>query len=140
MGLALAEAGLAAAHDDVPVGAVVVDGDGTVIGRGHNRREADQDPLGHAELMALSAAADRTGRWRLDGASLIVTLEPCPMCAGAAIGAVFGAHATTSGLHALAVLTVGTAAVFLAVTVLDPSLRRVDRAVQAEQDAQRASS
>ena len=86
MALALAEAVLAGEHDDVPVGAVVLDGDGSVLGRGHNRREVDQDPLGHAELMALRAAAEATGRWRLDDCTLVVTLEPCAMCAGAIVG------------------------------------------------------
>jgi len=102
MGLALAEAALAPAHDDVPVGAVVVDGRGTVIGRGHNRREVDGDPLGHAELMAISVAAKAAGRWRLDDCTLVVTLEPCAMCAGAAVGAriarvVFGAFDDKAG-------------------------------------------
>ncbi|WP_432791022.1 nucleoside deaminase [Brevibacterium sp. K11IcPPYGO002] len=86
MGHALAEAVLAPAHDDVPVGAVVVDGDGEIIGRGHNRREVDADPLGHAELMAISAAASARGKWRLDSCTLVVTLEPCAMCAGALVG------------------------------------------------------
>ncbi|RBP62739.1 tRNA-adenosine deaminase [Brevibacterium sanguinis] len=102
MGLALAEAELAAAHDDVPVGAVVVDATGTVIARGHNRREIDQDPLGHAELSALRSAAEATGRWRLDGCTLIVTLEPCAMCAGAAVSSrieriVYGAFDDKAG-------------------------------------------
>ncbi|KAB1948295.1 nucleoside deaminase [Brevibacterium linens] len=86
MGHALAEAVLAPAHDDVPVGAVVVDGYGEIIGRGHNRREVDADPLGHAELMAISAAASARGTWRLDSCTLVVTLEPCAMCAGALVG------------------------------------------------------
>lgn len=102
MGLALAEAALAPPHDDVPVGAVVVDGGGVVIGRGHNRREVDADPLGHAELMAISAAASAERRWRLDDCTLIVTLEPCVMCAGALIGSriarvVFGAFDDKAG-------------------------------------------
>ncbi|WP_169251495.1 nucleoside deaminase [Brevibacterium sp. 'Marine'] len=102
MGHALAEAVLAPAHDDVPVGAVVVDGDGEIIGRGHNRREVDADPLGHAELMAISAAASARGRWRLDGCTLVVTLEPCAMCAGALVGSridrvVFGAFDDKAG-------------------------------------------
>ena len=86
MGHALAEAALAPAHDDVPVGAVVIDETGEIIGRGHNRREVDSDPLGHAELMAISAAASAKGQWRLDGCTLVVTLEPCAMCAGAIVG------------------------------------------------------
>lgn len=102
MALALAEAVLAIEHDDVPVGAVVLDGDGRVIGRGHNRREIDQDPLGHAELAALHDAAEATGRWRLEGCMLVVTLEPCAMCAGAAVGAriarvVYGAFDEKAG-------------------------------------------
>ena len=102
MGHALAEAVLAPAHDDVPVGAVVVDGDGEIIGRGHNRRDVDTDPLGHAELMAISAAASARGKWRLDGCTLVVTLEPCAMCAGALVGSridrvVFGAFDDKAG-------------------------------------------
>ncbi|NJC58527.1 nucleoside deaminase [Brevibacterium marinum] len=102
MDLALAEAALAQQHDDVPVGAVVVDADGAVIGRGHNRREIDQDPLGHAELMALRSAAEAAGSWRLDGCTLVVTLEPCPMCAGALVGSriaglVYGAFDEKAG-------------------------------------------
>lgn len=68
---------------DVPVGAVIIDADGTVVGRGSNRREADQDPTAHAEIIAIRAAAARTGQWRLTGLTLVVTLEPCTMCAGA---------------------------------------------------------
>ena len=84
MALALAEARGALAHDDVPIGAVVVY-DGQVVGRGHNRREVDQDPTAHAEILALRAAATTLGRWRLAGCTLYVTLEPCAMCAGAAV-------------------------------------------------------
>jgi tRNA(adenine34) deaminase len=83
MRAALAEARAAAEHDDVPVGAVVVGPDGTQLGRGHNRREQTADPTAHAELEALRAAAHALGRWRLDGCTLVVTLEPCAMCAGA---------------------------------------------------------
>ncbi len=68
---------------DVPVGAVIIDADGAVVGRGSNRREADQDPTAHAEIIAIRAAAARTGQWRLTGLTLVVTLEPCTMCAGA---------------------------------------------------------
>ncbi len=68
---------------DVPVGAVVLDGAGTIIGRGHNQREAACDPTAHAELVALRAAGQSRGSWRLDGCTLVVTLEPCTMCAGA---------------------------------------------------------
>jgi tRNA(adenine34) deaminase len=85
MRLALDEAALALPTGDVPVGAVVVAADGTVLGRGHNVREADGDPTGHAEVRALRAAADATGEWRLGGTTLVVTLEPCTMCAGALV-------------------------------------------------------
>jgi tRNA(adenine34) deaminase len=85
MRLALGEARRALATDDVPVGAVVVDGSGEVVGRGHNRREALADPTAHAEILALRDAAARVGSWRLDGCTLVVTLEPCTMCAGALV-------------------------------------------------------
>ena len=85
MDLALDEARGATASGDVPVGAVVVDPDGAVVGVGRNRREADGDPTAHAEVLALRAAARTTGSWRLDGHTLVVTLEPCPMCAGAVV-------------------------------------------------------
>jgi tRNA(adenine34) deaminase len=85
MRLALDEARLAPAAGDVPVGAVVVDPDGAVVGRGHNAREALGDPTAHAEVVALREAAARAGSWRLDGATLVVTLEPCTMCAGALV-------------------------------------------------------
>ena len=68
---------------EVPVGAVVLDAGGEIIGRGHNRREADADPTAHAEIAAIRAAAAAAGDWRLAGCSLVVTLEPCTMCAGA---------------------------------------------------------
>jgi tRNA(adenine34) deaminase len=83
MRMALDEAVLALAGADVPVGAVVVSADGLVLARGHNRREADQDPTAHAEIIALRAAAAETGSWRLTDLTLVVTLEPCTMCAGA---------------------------------------------------------
>ncbi|WP_407345386.1 tRNA adenosine(34) deaminase TadA [Pengzhenrongella phosphoraccumulans] len=85
MGAALAQAQLALATGDVPVGAVVVGPDGAVLGRGHNAREADGDPTAHAEVLALRAAAAALGRWRLDDCTLVVTLEPCLMCAGATV-------------------------------------------------------
>jgi tRNA(adenine34) deaminase len=85
MELALEQARAAPASGDVPVGAVVVDPSGTVVGSGRNRREADGDPTAHAEILALRAAARATGSWRLDGHTLVVTLEPCPMCAGAVV-------------------------------------------------------
>lgn len=84
MRLALAEAEKALASGDVPIGAVIVKGD-EVIGRGYNRREADQDPTAHAEMIALRMAAAHVKRWRLDGATLYCTLEPCAMCAGAVV-------------------------------------------------------
>ncbi len=83
MRLALEEARAALTSYDVPVGAVVLDEDGAVIGRGRNRREADRDPTAHAEVVALRQAAQHRGRWRLDGCTILVTLEPCTMCAGA---------------------------------------------------------
>jgi tRNA(adenine34) deaminase len=81
---ALAEARRAAEIGDVPIGAVMVRG-GEVIGRGYNRREADRDPLAHAELLAIREAARRMGGWRLTECTLYCTLEPCPMCAGALV-------------------------------------------------------
>jgi tRNA(adenine34) deaminase len=87
MRLALAEAGAAALLGDVPVGAIVVDAAGDVVGRGRNRREVDADPTGHAEVVALREAARRAGTWRLHGCILFATLEPCPMCAGALVNA-----------------------------------------------------
>lgn len=87
MGLALAEARAAADREpaDVPIGAVVIAADGTVLAAAGNRREADEDPTAHAEILALRAAARATGRWNLTGATLVVTLEPCTMCAGAIV-------------------------------------------------------
>jgi tRNA(adenine34) deaminase len=85
MRAALDEARGALASGDVPIGAVVVDPDGRVIGRGHNVREAQSDPTGHAEMVALREAAAALGSWRLVGCTLVVTLEPCTMCAGAAV-------------------------------------------------------
>lgn len=85
MRLALDEARQAPATGDVPVGAVVVDADGAVVGRGRNGREAVGDPTAHAEILALREAGARLGSWRLDGCSLVVTLEPCTMCAGALV-------------------------------------------------------
>ncbi|WP_040320897.1 nucleoside deaminase [Aeromicrobium marinum] len=102
MRLALEEARAALDTGDVPVGAVVLDPAGDVIGRGRNTRERDGDPLGHAEVVALREAAERTGQWRLEGCTLVVTLEPCTMCAGALVGArvdrlVFGAWDDKAG-------------------------------------------
>jgi tRNA(adenine34) deaminase len=84
MAEALVEAQRATAHDDVPVGAVVVHRPtGEVVTRAHNERELRADPSAHAELLALRAASEVNGSWRLDAHALVVTLEPCPMCAGA---------------------------------------------------------
>jgi tRNA(adenine34) deaminase len=99
---ALSEAGLALRTADVPVGAVVVGPDGALLGAGHNAREADADPTAHAEILALRAAARRVGSWRLAGCTLVVTLEPCTMCAGALVLArvarlVFGAWDPAAG-------------------------------------------
>jgi tRNA(adenine34) deaminase len=101
MTLALDEAAEALRHDDVPVGALVLR-DGEVIARRHNERELTGDPTAHAEILALRDAAAVVGSWRLDGLTLVVTLEPCPMCAGAAVGArveriVFGAADPKAG-------------------------------------------
>ncbi|MBW3638519.1 MAG: tRNA adenosine(34) deaminase TadA [Actinobacteria bacterium] len=85
MRLALDAAALASAHGDVPVGAVVVGVAGDVLGTGHNDREGRGDPTAHAEVLALRAAAAAVGSWRLAGCTLVVTLEPCTMCAGAAV-------------------------------------------------------
>jgi tRNA(adenine34) deaminase len=99
---ALEQAQLALITSDVPVGAVVIDETGAVIGVGRNEREALGDPTAHAEVLALRAAATHRGEWRLSGCSLVVTLEPCTMCAGAAVLArvdriVFGAHDEKAG-------------------------------------------
>jgi tRNA(adenine34) deaminase len=99
---ALAEARAALATSDVPVGAVVLDSSGTVVGRGRNRREQDADPTSHAEVVALREAAAARGSWRLDGCTLVVSLEPCTMCAGAVVLArldrlVFGAFDDKAG-------------------------------------------
>ena len=82
---ALTLAGRAAQAGDVPVGAVVVSGSGELLGEGWNQRERDGDPSAHAEVVAIRAAAARLGTWRLAGCTLVVTMEPCPMCAGAAM-------------------------------------------------------
>jgi tRNA(adenine34) deaminase len=85
MRLALAEARACAMSGDIPIGAVVLDESGEVIGRGRNVRESDADPTGHAEVVALRAAGAARGEWRLGGCTLVVTLEPCTMCAGAVV-------------------------------------------------------
>jgi tRNA(adenine34) deaminase len=103
MGIALQEARAALAHDDVPVGALVVHrADGAVLARRHNERELSGDPTAHAELLAIADAAREREGWRLDDCALVVTLEPCPMCAGAALAAriplvVFGAADPKAG-------------------------------------------
>ncbi len=86
MRAALVEAAAAVRHGDVPVGAVVL-ADGELIARRHNERELQGDPTAHAEILALRDAAAARGTWRLDNTTLVVTLEPCPMCAGAALAA-----------------------------------------------------
>jgi len=99
---ALAEARAALRTGDVPIGAVVLDGDGAVVGRGRNAREATSDPTAHAEVLALRDAASTVGSWRLDRCTLVVTLEPCAMCAGALVLArvdrlIFGAFDPKAG-------------------------------------------
>ncbi len=101
MRTALLGAQRAESTGDVPVGAVVVH-EGKIIAHAHNRREADADPLAHAEILVLRAAAQKLGRWRLSGCTLYVTLEPCPMCAGAVVHSrvdrlVFAAHDPRTG-------------------------------------------
>lgn len=87
MGRALELASAAARVGDVPVGAVVLDPRGAIVGEGHNQRELTNDPTAHAEVLALRAAASGMGSWRLDDCTLVVTLEPCVMCAGAVLAA-----------------------------------------------------
>ncbi|MCR4780331.1 MAG: nucleoside deaminase [Ruminiclostridium sp.] len=105
--LAIEEARLAASLGEVPVGAVVTDASGKVIARGHNVRETENDPLGHAEVVAVRAAAAALGSRRLTDCTLYVTLEPCPMCAGAIMNAglkrlVYGAFDDNMGACASA--------------------------------------
>ncbi len=85
MRAALAEADQAYALGEVPIGAVLVDEAGEIVARGHNLRERDHDATAHAEMIAIRAACERLGRWRLSGLTLYVTIEPCPMCAGAIV-------------------------------------------------------
>jgi tRNA(adenine34) deaminase len=101
MGLALREAERALAEEEVPVGAVVV-ARGALVGKAHNQRERLRDPTAHAEILALTQAAEALGSWRLDEATMFVTLEPCPMCAGALVNArvarlVYGARDPKAG-------------------------------------------
>src|SRR6266550_5612147 len=98
---ALALAAVAGAEGEIPVGAVIADREGRIIGRGRNRRESG-DPLGHAELIAIAEAARAVGGWRLEDTTMVVTLEPCAMCAGALVNArvarlVFGAYDPKAG-------------------------------------------
>jgi tRNA(adenine34) deaminase len=88
--LALAEARLAASEGEVPIGAVIVDGEGNVVASNHNRREQNSDATAHAEMLVISAASQEQRDWRLTDSTLYVTLEPCPMCAGAAVAARIG--------------------------------------------------
>jgi tRNA(adenine34) deaminase len=102
MRVSLDEARLAESAGDVPVGCVVVDAAGQIVGRGRNAREATADPTAHAEVLAIRQAAAARGGWRLDGCTLVVTLEPCTMCAGAVVLArldrlVFGAYDEKAG-------------------------------------------
>ncbi len=102
MAIAMAEARDAARSGEVPVGAVLIRSDGTILAQGHNRRETDRDPTAHAEMLVLRAAAEKMGGWRLSGTTLYVTLEPCTMCAGALIlsrveRVVFGARDPKGG-------------------------------------------
>ncbi len=102
MRLALEEAEAAARHDDVPIGAVVLDPSGAVIARAGNERELHADPTAHAEVVAIRRAAEAVGEWRLTDCTLVVTLEPCTMCAGAIVSSrighlVFGAYDEKAG-------------------------------------------
>jgi len=102
MELALAEAARAPEHQDVPIGAVILGPDGSVVAAEHNRTVERSDPTAHAEALAIRAAATTRGDWRLTGHTLVVTLEPCPMCAGAAVWArldriVYGAPDPNAG-------------------------------------------
>jgi tRNA(adenine34) deaminase len=111
MHMALAEADLAWAEDEVPIGCVIVNAAGEVIATGHNRREQLEDPTAHAEILALREAGRKLGSWRLEGCRLYVTLEPCPMCAGAIVQArvpvvVYGcADAKAGACHTLFQIT-----------------------------------
>lgn len=99
---ALEQAGRCLENGDVPVGAVVVDLDGKIVGTGHNQREELNNPLAHAEIQALQNAAQNLGNWRLDDCTIVVTLEPCTMCAGAIVNSrikqiIFGADEPKTG-------------------------------------------
>lgn len=102
MAVALELAEQAAALGEVPVGAIITDAEGTIIGRGYNRRETDRDATAHAEILAIQEACRRKNSWRLTGCTLYVTLEPCPMCTGAILQSrlervVFGADDEKAG-------------------------------------------
>ncbi len=102
MTIAMAEANAAGEAGDVPVGCVVLDHEANLVATGRNRRELDEDPTAHAELVAMRKAAAALGSWRLVGCTLVVTLEPCPMCAGAIVNAripqvIFGCHDPKAG-------------------------------------------
>lgn len=102
MRLAIGEAQSARRNFEVPVGAVIIDGDQQLIASGHNLTESSNDPTAHAEIIAIREAARRTGSWRLNGCTLYVTLEPCAMCAGAIVNSrierlVFGARDSKAG-------------------------------------------
>lgn len=102
MDVALEQAKLTTESEDVPVGAIIVGPDGRVLATGHNTKERDADPLGHAEVNAIRAATEKLGSWRLEDCTLVVTLEPCVMCAGAILAAriptvVFGAWDEKAG-------------------------------------------
>ena len=131
---ALKEAKKAASGGDIPVGAVVVLGD-EIIARGANRRERDKDPMAHAECVALRRAAKRVGDWRLAGCDLYVTLEPCPMCAGALLAArvknvYFGAYdrqyGALGGVFDLSVLTQGVSTKVFGGIMADACQRELD--------------
>lgn len=136
MRLALAEADLALEHGDVPVGAVVVSREGVVLAKDHNRREQRADPTAHAELLAVREATRGLGGWRLEGVTVYVTLEPCPMCAGALVNAriarlVYGASDPKAGAVA-SLFQIGT----------DPRLNhrfQVEAGFMAEEGARRLS-
>jgi tRNA(adenine34) deaminase len=137
MRLALTEADAALAHGDVPVGAVVVSADGVVIAQDHNRREELADPTAHAELLAVRSATRARGGWRLEGATVYVTLEPCAMCAGALVNAriarlVFGATDPKAGA-VVSLFQIGT----------DPRLNHrftVEAGLMADEGARRLSA
>ena len=90
MDLALRQADLAGVAGEVPVGAIIVAADGSILGKAHNQRETLHDPTAHAEILALTQAAAAIGSWRLNHTTMVVTLEPCPMCAGALVNARIG--------------------------------------------------